>query len=78
MRLVVRAAGLKDLPAVYKVLYEAGAWLNQRGIHQWPTPYSRESRLTRGVDSFKRLGHAVRRCQRRRTSSTCCAGLLFG
>jgi ribosomal protein S18 acetylase RimI-like enzyme len=42
VRLVVRAATRDDLPAVHEILDEATAWLIQRGIHQWPTPYPRE------------------------------------
>jgi ribosomal protein S18 acetylase RimI-like enzyme len=42
VRLLVRTATLNDLPAVYEILDEAGAWLSRRGIHQWPTPYPRE------------------------------------
>jgi GNAT superfamily N-acetyltransferase len=42
VRLSVRTATLNDLPAVYEILDEAGAWLAERGIQQWPTPYPRE------------------------------------
>lgn len=41
--LAVRPATTDDLPAVHEILDEAGTWLSQQGIYQWPTPYPRES-----------------------------------
>jgi GNAT superfamily N-acetyltransferase len=41
-RLTVRTATIDDLPDVHEILDEAGAWLRERGIHQWPTPYPRD------------------------------------
>lgn len=50
--LIVRRAQPQDIDIVQSILDEAAAWLQQRGINQWPSPFPRreiEQRFTDGL-----------------------------